>query len=307
MQAIQIKTDETLRELKTHGIPSYPFEYYCDEMCVLNNRCIDWHWHDEFEWVFARAGSIVCTAETDSFRLEQGDGAFINSKVLHRFQSEADAAMPNILFSPDFIAARESPVFQAYLEPVIFSSCSYFIFRKNQEEDSHILTLLDAVFREAEREIPDRLTIQIAVLSLWKAFFHRYANAFRSKCPEKKALLTSRTRAMLQFVANHYPQAIRLTDIAASAGISKSEALRCFHMTIQATPVDYLIHYRIRQAKHLLRTTDDTVIRIAGQVGMDNINYFNRVFKKQCGMTPREYRAQWRMQTDPSSVEHPAL
>lgn len=302
MQAIQIQTDETLRELKAHGTVSYPFEYYCDEMCVLNNRCIDWHWHDEFEWVFARTGSIVCTAETDSFRLEEGDGAFINSKVLHRFQSEADATMPNILFSPDFIAVRESPVFPAYLEPVIFSDCPYLVFRKDREADTAILTLLNAVFRDAEQEFPDQLNIQIAVLSLWRIFFHRCENAFHSKCPEKKALLASRTRTMLQFIADHYTQAIRLSDIAASAGISKSEALRCFHMTIQATPIDYLIQYRIRQAKHLLRTTDDTVAHIAGQVGMDNINYFNRTFKKQCGMTPRAYRAQWRMQADPSGV-----
>jgi len=298
MQAIQIQTDETLRELKAHGTASYPFEYYCDEMCALNNRCVDWHWHDEFEWVFVQTGSVVCTVEASSFRLGQGDGAFINSKVLHCFRSEADAAMPNILFSPDFIAARESPVFPAYLEPVIFSDCPYLVFRKDREADTTILTLLNAVFHDAAQEFPDRLNIQIAVFSLWRIFFHRYENAFHSKCPEKKALLASRTRTMLQFIADHYTQAIRLTDIAASAGISKSEALRCFHMTIQATPIDYLIQYRIRQAKHLLRTTDDTVARIAGQVGMDNINYFNRTFKKQCGMAPRAYRAQWRMQAN---------
>ena len=302
MQAIQIQTDETLRELKAHGTASYPFEYYYDEMCALNNRCVDWHWHDEFEWVFVQTGSVVCTVEASSFRLEQGDGAFLNSKVLHCFRSEADAAMPNILFSPDFIAARESPVFPAYLEPVIFSDCPYLVFRKDRETDGAILALLNAVFREAEQKIPDRLKIQIAVFSLWRIFFHRYKKAFHSKCPEKKALLASRTRAMLQFIADRYTQAIHLSDIAASAGISKSEALRCFHMTIQATPIDYLIRYRIRQAKHLLRTTDDTVARIAGQVGMDNINYFNRTFKKQCGMTPRAYRAQWRMQADPSGV-----
>lgn len=294
MQPTRVKTDDTLRELKTHGMVSYPFEYYCDEMCALNNYSIDWHWHDEFEWVFAETGEIECLTDAETFRLEKGDGAFINSKVLHRFKSEGDACMPNILFSPDFIAVQDSPVFSAYIEPVIFSDCPCLVFRNNQEKDTHMLALLNDVFRETQSEKPDLLNIQIAVLSLWRALFNEYAAVFDRKRPEKKMLSASRTRIMLQFIAGHYMHAISLTEIAASADISKSEALRCFHATIQATPFDYLIHYRIRQAKRLLRTTDDAIIRIAGQVGIDNINYFNRIFKKQCGMTPSAYRMQWR-------------
>lgn len=303
MQPTWVKTDDTLRELKTHGMVSYPFEYYCDEMCALNNYCIDWHWHDEFEWVFAETGKIECLTDAETFRLEKGDGAFINSKVLHRFKSEGDACMPNILFSPDFIAVQDSPVFSAYIEPVIFSDCPCLVFRKNQEKDTHMLSLLNDVFRETQSEKPDLLNIQIAVLSLWRALFTEYAAVFDRKRPEKKMLSASRTRIMLQFIAEHYMHAISLTEIAASADISKSEALRCFHATIQTTPFDYLIHYRIRQAKRLLRTTDDAIIRIAGQVGIDNINYFNRIFKKQCGMTPSAYRMQWRLSLALSSED----
>lgn len=294
MQPTLIKTDDTLRELKTHGVTSYPFEYYCDEMCALNNRYIDWHWHDEFEWVFAQTGDIVCSIDTDTILLKEGDAAFINSKVLHQFKSEMDASMPNILFSPDFIAVQGSPVFSTYIEPVIFSNCSYIVFRKSQWKDAQVLTLLNDIFREAQLKKPDWLDIRIAVLSLWRALFQGHAVAFDKKCPGKKMLLASRTRIMLQFIADHYMHTIRLTDIAASADISKSEALRCFHAAIQMTPFDYLIQYRIRQAKHLLRTTDDTITRIAGQVGMDNINYFNRIFKKRCGTTPSAYRMLWR-------------
>lgn len=202
--------------------------------------------------------------------------------------------MPNILFSPDFIAAQDSPVFSDYMEPVIFSNRSFLVFRRNQEKDAGILTLLQDIFQKAQSNPPDRLSIQIAVLSLWQALLHEYVSAFAGKCTEKKLLLTSRTRKMLQFIADSYMDKISLTDIAASAGISKSEALRCFHRSVQTTPVDYLIQYRIRQAKHLLRTTDDTITRIAGQVGIDNINYFNRVFRQSCGITPSAYRTQWR-------------
>ena len=183
MQPTWIKTDDTLREVKTHGMASYPFEYYYDKMCNSNNYCIDWHWHDEFEWVFAQTGDIECLTDTGTFQLEKGDAAFINSKVLHRFKSEEDTGMPNILFSSDFIAVQGSPVFSAYIEPVIFSNCSCLVFRKNQEKDTRILMLLHDIFHEAQSKETDWLNIQIAVLSLWRTLFNEYAAAFDQKRP----------------------------------------------------------------------------------------------------------------------------
>ena len=48
----------------------------------------------------------------------------------------------------------------------------------------------------------------------------------------------------------------------------------------------YLIDYRLERAKELLCKTNDTVIRVAADVGIDNTSYFVRIFKKMYGMTP---------------------
>ena len=79
-------------------------------------------------------------------------------------------------------------------------------------------------------------------------------------------------------------------DIAHSANISKSEALRCFHLAIQSTPVNYLIEYRLRWARKALLETDDTVTQIATKVGMENVGYFIRTFKKVYNITPKQFR-----------------
>ena len=52
----------------------------------------------------------------------------------------------------------------------------------------------------------------------------------------------------------------------------------------------YLNKIRIKRAKTLLSETNAPVGNIALNVGFDDVNYFSRVFKKQTGMTPGEYK-----------------
>lgn len=83
---------------------------------------------------------------------------------------------------------------------------------------------------------------------------------------------------------------ITLEDIALSANISKSEALRCFKNYLNRSPIDYLINYRIHKACHLLLDTNLNISDICLECGFSSASYFNRVFKKNFKLSPREYR-----------------
>lgn len=58
--------------------------------------------------------------------------------------------------------------------------------------------------------------------------------------------------------------------------------------------IDYLTDLRIEKAKQLLSTTDEKISDISEQVGYRH-SYFNRIFKKQVGVTPSQYRQTQRM------------
>jgi YesN/AraC family two-component response regulator len=47
---------------------------------------------------------------------------------------------------------------------------------------------------------------------------------------------------------------------------------------------------RIEESKHLLTSTDDSIVDICLAVGFEDQSYFSKVFKKYTGMTPKQYR-----------------
>ena len=55
---------------------------------------------------------------------------------------------------------------------------------------------------------------------------------------------------------------------------------------------DYLLRIRIEEAKRLLLENRLRMGEIASAVGFSNQSYFNRMFRKSCGVSPAEYRRQ---------------
>ncbi|WP_055296486.1 AraC family transcriptional regulator [Coprococcus sp. AF99-45] len=289
MQITEIITDETLREIREHGTPEFPFEYYLDDIDEIGQGYVEWHWHNEIEWAWVESGKVICRIGNEKIILEAGEGIFINSRVIHRFETPGGALMPNILHAPELLAARESAIYQKYVSPVITYGKEYVILEK--EKNSGILSLLDEIYKDAGKEmLRKELIIQNKISRLWDELFEEVPDIVQRESRNKNLLLQSRLREMMQFIENHYKERISLERLAAEANISKSEALRCFKRGIGTTPVKYLIDYRLERAKELLCKTNDTIIRVAADVGIDNTSYFVRIFKKMYGMTPGAFR-----------------
>ena len=65
---------------------------------------------------------------------------------------------------------------------------------------------------------------------------------------------------------------------------------RLFGQSMQRSFKQYLLEERIRLAKKLLKTTDDSITEICEKVGIPNPSYFTQQFKKHAGCLPTEYR-----------------
>jgi AraC-like DNA-binding protein len=72
--------------------------------------------------------------------------------------------------------------------------------------------------------------------------------------------------------------------------MSKDHFIRLFRRETGYTPNAYVIQRKMERAELMLVTTDNSVKSIARALGYDDYSYFNRVFKKNAGITPQQYR-----------------
>lgn len=106
----------------------------------------------------------------------------------------------------------------------------------------------------------------------------------------KDAYLNAEMEYAIQYFNKNYSSNISIEDYAASRGMSVSWFIRSFRQYVHTTPMQYLVERRMANAQMLLETTSYNIAEISTLVGYDNPLYFSRIFKKQKGMSPTEYR-----------------
>lgn len=111
--------------------------------------------------------------------------------------------------------------------------------------------------------------------------------------PRKKSafLMDEMDKAVTHFHSN-YNLPINIEDYAKQHGMSVSWFIRNFKDYTGATPAQYILSLRISNAQSLLESTTYNITEVSSIVGYDNPLYFSRLFKKHCGVSPKEFRKQ---------------
>lgn len=92
------------------------------------------------------------------------------------------------------------------------------------------------------------------------------------------------------YIQEHYTEDLSLDIIAGHLKVSPTYLSRIFTQEQGMGILEYLTDLRLRKARELLTQTNDRIYEIAKKVGYSDAVYFNKVFKKHTGKTPKEYR-----------------
>jgi len=99
------------------------------------------------------------------------------------------------------------------------------------------------------------------------------------------------------YVEQHYSNPdLSLNEVAAHINLSSSHFSTVFSRETGETFKEYLTALKIQKAKELLRSTALKSFEISYQVGYKDPHYFSHVFKKQTGLSPKEFRLQGQME-----------
>jgi AraC-like DNA-binding protein len=96
------------------------------------------------------------------------------------------------------------------------------------------------------------------------------------------------------YIRENYFKSISLAKAAKVAGMSPFAFSRYFKKNCGAGFIEYLTRVRTNKACYLLRETEYQVQDIANECGFASISNFNKQFRKTEGISPREYRAQFK-------------
>ncbi len=286
----KILTDENMMETIQHGSKEYPFHFYYDNLELFDFHCIEWHWHTEFEFVYVETGTVYFGISEKQFALSEGQGVFINSKILHRYFSQEKAIVPNFVLMPVFLAPQDSLIYQKYVLPIMSSPMDYQIFSSDIPWQAQVLSLMREITAAQEKTCDVELVSSYLIQKIWHILYQNTDVEHMGKKENYSASSQARLQLMMQYIHQDFAYNISLSDIADQAKVSKSTALNLFHRYLGISPVTYLVNYRLQEAAKLLASTEKKVTVISKDTGFDSVDYFCKAFKKYYKLTPTEYR-----------------
>lgn len=99
---------------------------------------------------------------------------------------------------------------------------------------------------------------------------------------------------VMDYLSRHYSEVIRLSEVAEMVNMSESSFCRFFKQHTSKSFIDFLTDIRLGAASRALIDSSLSIAEIGYDCGFNNLSNFNRIFKKKKGVTPSEFRDNYR-------------
>lgn len=136
----------------------------------------------------------------------------------------------------------------------------------------------------------DCVTKQADYGQLREWFLGKIEEACRHIAGRQEQQLDGLAAEMKAYIDSHYQEGISLEDLSLALNVSSYYCSKLFKDKTGQGFVEYVTECRIDEAKRLLADRNIPIKDVCARVGYSDPNYFSRIFKKACGLTPSEFR-----------------
>ena len=137
----------------------------------------------------------------------------------------------------------------------------------------------------------------ILLSTSWAGLQDNLTSIFDDLCAtiaDENGSTNSKMTVLLQidrYIQEHYAEAVNTQSIARRFGFTPAYLSKLFRDYRKVTPAEYVTALRISRAKELLAGPQPPSVKeVAAFVGYDDPLYFSKVFKKETGVSPKNYR-----------------
>ncbi len=246
------------------------------------------HDHDFYELFLIHYGRIRHLVNNRDILLATGTLVFIRPADCHSFKQHEreDCGLINLAFPEHTLTALLAYLGEGFTKDPLLEPISPPTILLNENERHTTITRLTNL-----QQVPYtkkkmiRTHLRLLVADLMGKYFILKKNMDRS---------TSQNWLQELCFQMQNPDNMRagVPKMQALANSSPEHLSRTFRKELGITPTQFINKLRLTYAANLLFNTDQEIVDVSYEVGLDNLSYFYRLFKQQYGMTPAQFRNQ---------------
>ncbi len=250
------------------------------------------HYHNYFEIGFCRFGQGIMRIGEDEMRFCGGEFTIIPPGFAHSTNSDT-----NTISSWEYLVVDMDKILQEKYEknPTFIEEIKQKINVKafmgsNEEEyavvSKRIQEILE-IFRKEEKFYFEEAKVLLESLIINIVRINEEEFDIYKKEGQKTAFDTA---AIVNYINEHYMEELRIAALAEQNHFSETHFRRVFTTYMGMGPLEYINKVRVHAACEYLRTTDKSIVSIAGLCGFTNLSTFNRNFSSIMGKSPCQWR-----------------
>ena len=250
------------------------------------------HWHEDIELIYVIEGEMNYRINDRDILLKEKDCLVVNSRQLHYGYAHLrrECRFICILFHPGLLNASPK-IYQYYVAPFIENkNIAYFHYTADSANHEQVQALLNRILllKTEEKDAYELEAISTLYL-LWRILFLQHKSLLEQE-PAYHYSDLALQKKMVSYIYEHYQDTLTLDAIAASGNISRSKCCIIFKRYLRQSPIDFANKYRLEVSRYLLANTRSSIAQIAVSCGFNHLSYFSKLFCREYGCTPTEYR-----------------
>lgn len=252
------------------------------------------HKHELFELIYVLSGTCKQHIEHSTIELQEGQFCLVAPGSVHSISVFDESIILNILIRRNtfedifYNILKDTNAISTFFNNTLYTKNQNAYLPIDSKKDSyireHVLSML-LEYKEKNKYYEEILNGSITIL--FSKLLQKYEDTIYVSDTTKKA--SSEFSDILAYIDKNY-QTATLSGVASHFHFSNAYCSRLIKKHTGKSFTELQQNIRFRMALFFLENTNKTIAEISTDIGFQNVEHFNRLFRKRYGITPGGYR-----------------